>query len=160
MRIWSHWSNPISSSWFKSSGMWLYMVRLKSVETNARATEEISALNQSRGGCNHPTSNWPKQGPYLGPSTPDYLSPLWSDIDHWPYAPGLYSVTGKSWRILHIWLIKYSLRNNSWDFHCEIHMRSGILLSDMNGQAFYIMFYLNHPWTDAIFKLQLALKPG
>ena len=25
MQIWSHWSPPISSSWFKSSGMWLYM---------------------------------------------------------------------------------------------------------------------------------------
>ena len=26
MQIWSHWSTPISSSWFKPSGMWLYMV--------------------------------------------------------------------------------------------------------------------------------------
>ena len=26
MQIWSHWSTPISSSWFKPSGMWLCMV--------------------------------------------------------------------------------------------------------------------------------------
>ena len=30
-----------------------------SFETNTRATEEISALNQSWRGCNRPTSNWP-----------------------------------------------------------------------------------------------------
>ena len=28
MQIWSHWSTSISSSWFKSSGMWLYMAEI------------------------------------------------------------------------------------------------------------------------------------
>ena len=53
-----------------------------------------------------------------------------------------------------------TLQDNSWDFHCGIPMKSGILLSHMNCQTFYAFPYLNYPGTDAIFKLQLALKPG
>ena len=103
-------------------------------ETNTGATEEIPALNQSRRGCNHPTSNWPYKGhqiPYLVPRTADCLSPLWSNTDHWPYAPGVCSVTGMSWWILHSWLIEYPLRDNSLDLHSGICARSGILPSDM-----------------------------
>ena len=37
-------------------------------------------------------------------------------LDYWPYAPGVCSVTGKSWWILHSWLIEYSLWDNSCDF--------------------------------------------
>ena len=66
-------------------------------KTNTGATEEIPALNQSWRGCNHPTSDRPYKGhqvPYLVPRTTNYLSPLWSNTDHWPYAPGVCSVTG------------------------------------------------------------------
>ena len=66
------------------------------------------------------TSNWSYRGhkvPYLVSRTVNCLSPLWSNIEHWPYAPGVCSVTGMSWRILHSWLIEYSLQENSRDLH-------------------------------------------
>ena len=130
-----------------------------SIETNTSATKAIPALNQSWGGCNHPTSYQAHQIPYIVPGTVDYLSPLWSNTEHWPYAPGLCSVTGKSWRILHSWLIEYSLRGNSWDLHNGIPVRSDILLSDMNGQIFWSIPHWNHPRTDANFELQLVPRP-
>ena len=71
-----------------------------SCETNTGAPEEVTASNQSWRGCNHPTSNWPYQGhqiPYLVPRTANWLSPLWSNTDHWPYAAGVCIVTGMSW---------------------------------------------------------------
>ena len=68
-----------------------------------------------------------------------------SDTDYWPYTPGVCSVTGKWWRILHSCLIEYSLWDNSWDLHCGIPARSGILLPDMNGQIFYTIPHLNNP---------------
>ena len=108
--------------------------RSLSRETNTGATKGIPAPNQSWRGCNHPTSNWPYKGHkilYLVPRTTDCLSPLWSNTDHWPYASGVCSVTGMSWWILHSWLIECSLRDNSWDLHCGIPAKSGILLSDM-----------------------------
>ena len=52
-------------------------------------------------------------------------------IDH--MHNGVCSVTGMPWRILHCWLIEYSLWDNSWDMHSGIPTRSGILLCDMNG---------------------------
>ena len=103
-------------------------------ETNTGATEEITAVNQSWRSCNHLTSNRPykvHQVPYLVPRTADCLSPLWSNTNHWPYAPGVCSVTGMLWWILHSWLIEYPVRDNSRDLHCGIPARSGILLSDM-----------------------------
>ena len=57
--------------------------------------------------------------------------PLWSNIDHWPYATGVCTVTGISWRILHSRLVECSLPDNSWGLHSGIPARSGILLSDM-----------------------------
>ena len=101
-------------------------------EINSGATKEIPALNQSWRVCNHPTSNWSYQGhqiPYLVPRTAHCLSPLWSNTQHWSYAPGVCS--GMSWRILHSWLIEYPLRDNSRDMHSGIPAKSGILLSDM-----------------------------
>ena len=59
------------------------------------------------------------------------LSRLWSNTDHWPYAPGVCSVTGMSWWILHSWPIEYPLRDNTRDLHSGIPARSEILLSDM-----------------------------
>ena len=85
-------------------------------ETNTGATEEVPAPNQSWRGCNHQTSNWPYQGhqiPYLVPRTADWLSPLWSNTDHWPYAAGVCIVTGMSWLILHSRLVECSLQDNS-----------------------------------------------
>ena len=60
--------------------------RSLSRETNIGAPGEISAPYQSWRGWNHQTSNWPYEGhqiPYLVPRTTDYLSPLWSNTDHW-----------------------------------------------------------------------------
>ena len=108
--------------------------RSLSRETNIGAPEEIPAPYQSWRGCNHQTSNWPYEGhqiPYLIPMTTDSLSPLWSNTDHWAYAPRMCSVTGMSWWILHSWLIECSLRDNSWNLRSGIPARSGILLSDM-----------------------------
>ena len=101
---------------------------------NIEATKEIPALNQSWRGCNYPTSNWPYQGhqvPYFVSRTTHCLSPLWSNTQHWSYAPGVCSGTGMSWRILHSWLIEYPLRDNSRDMLSGIPARSGILLSDL-----------------------------
>ena len=108
--------------------------RSLSCETNTGATEEVPAPNQNWRGCNHPTSDWPYQGhqiPYLVPRTADWLSPLWSNTDHWPYAAGVCIVTGMSWWIRHSRLVECSLQDNSWDLHSGILVRSGILLSDM-----------------------------
>ena len=100
--------------------------RSLSCETNTGATEEVPAPNQSWRGCNHPTSNWPYQGhqiPYPVPTTANWLSPLWSNTDHWPYAAGVCIVTGMSWWILHSRLVECSLRDNSWDLHSRIPAR-------------------------------------
>ena len=108
--------------------------RSLSCETNTGATEKVRAPNLSWKGCNHPTSNWPYQGhqiSYLVPRTNDWLSPLWPNTDHWPYAAGVCTVTGMSWWILHSRLVECSLRDNSWDLHSGIPARSGIVLSDM-----------------------------
>ena len=108
--------------------------RSLSCETNTGATEEVPAPYQGWRGCNHPTSNWPYQGheiQYLVPRTTNWLSPLWSNTDHWPYAAWVCIVTGMSWWILHSRLVECSLRDNSWDLHSRIPARSGILLSDM-----------------------------
>ena len=108
--------------------------RYLSCKTNTGASEEVPAPNQSWRGCNHPTSNWPYQGhqiPYAVPRTADWLSPLWPNTDHWPYAAGVCIVTGMSWWILHNRLVECSFRDNSWDLHSRIPARSGILLSDM-----------------------------
>ena len=108
--------------------------RSLSCETNTGATEGVPPPNQSWRGCNHPTSNWPYQGhqiPYLVPRTANWLSPLWWNTDHWPYAAGVCIVTGMSWWILHSRLVECSLRDNSWDLLSRIPARSGILLSDM-----------------------------
>ena len=163
--IWSHIRKcPLYR--FEATGQLLYSAvgsnqvgcscawqRSRSFETNTSATKEIPALNQSWRGCNHPTSNWPYQGyqvPYLVPRTAECLSPLWSNTEHWPYAPGVCSVTGMPWRILHSWLIEYPLWDGSWDLHSWIHMRSGILLSDMNGQTFYAIHHWNHPRSNGL----------
>ena len=118
-------------------------------ESNTGATKEIPALNQSWWGCDHPTSNWPCRGhqiPYLVPRTTDCLSPLWSNIEHWPYALGVCSIIWMSWRILHSRIIEYPLWDNSRDLHGEIPTRSGILLSDMNGHTIYTRHHCHH-WT-------------
>ena len=44
---------------------------------------------------------------------------------------------GSVWRMLHSWLIEYSLWDISWDLHCGIPGRSGVLLPDMKGHTFY-----------------------
>ena len=78
--------------------------RSLSLKANTGTTQEIQALNQSWGGCNHPTLNWPYQGqqvPYLVSWAPDCLPELWSDTDHWPYAPRVCGIAGKLWWILH-----------------------------------------------------------
>ena len=100
--------------------------RSLSCETNTGATEEIPAPYQGWRDCNHQTSNWPYQGyqiPHLVPRTTNWLSPLWSNTDHWPYAAGVCIVTGMTWWILQSRLIECSLRDNSWDLHSRISAR-------------------------------------
>ena len=77
---------------------------------------------------------WPYQGhqiPYLVAKTADWLSPLWSNTDHWPHAAGVCIVTRMLWWILHSRLVECSLRDNSEVLHSGIPARSGIILSDM-----------------------------
>ena len=62
--------------------------------------------------------------------------------DYWPYAPGVCSVTGKSWRILHSCLVEYSIWDNSWELHSRIPARSGILLPDMNGHSIQTLTWI------------------
>ena len=74
-------------------------------------------------------------------------------VKHWVltiYAPGVCSITGMSWRILHSWLIEYPLWDNYRDLHSGIPTRSRILLSNMNGQIFYTIHHLNHPRSGGI----------
>ena len=163
MQIWSHWSTPTLAVGSNQVGCRCAWPRFLPRETNTGATKEIPALHQSWRGCDHPTSNWSYQGhqvSYLVPRTTGCLSLLWSNIEHWPYASGVCSITGMSWRILHSWPLEYPLWDNSWDMHCGILTRSGIILCDMNGQIFYTIHHLNHPWSDGICQLQLALRPG
>ena len=60
--------------------------------------------------------------------TANWLSPLWSNFDHWPYAAWVCIVTGLSWWILHSGLVECSFRDNSRDLHSGIPPRSGFLL--------------------------------
>ena len=111
--------------------------RSPSLEANTRSTQEISAPNQSWWGCHHPASNWSYQGhevPYLVPRTSHYLQSLCTDVDHWPHALEMCSSAGNSGWILHCWLFKDPLWEDSWDLHSGIFTRSRILLSDMNCQ--------------------------
>ena len=131
-------------------GVGLYMTEI-SIFWNqcSGTTKEIPALHQIWGGCNHPTSNWSyqgNQGPYLVPRTTDYLPPLWSSADHWPYASGVCNVTGKSW---HSSLTGYSLRDSSRDLHSGVPTRSGILF-DLNDQTCNIIPNVYHPRIDAV----------
>ena len=119
-------SNQVGCSYFWQRSL--------SCETNTGATKEVPAHSQSWTGCNHPTSNWPYHGhqiPQFVPRTTDWLSPLWSNTDYWPYAAGVCIVAEMLWWILHSRLIKCSLQDNSWDLHSGIPVKSGILLSDM-----------------------------
>ena len=123
--------SAVGSNQFGCNWTWqIYFSR----ETNTGATVEISALSQSWRSYTHTTSIWlykTHEVLYLVSRTTDCLSPLWSNTEHCPYALGMCSVTVISWRILHSWLIEYSLRDNSRDLHSGIPARSGILLSDM-----------------------------
>ena len=68
---------------------------------------------------------------HLVPRTANWLSPLWSNTDYWPYAAGVCIVTGMSWWTLHSRLVECSLRDNFWDLHTRVPAKTGILLSDM-----------------------------
>ena len=87
--------------------------------------------------------------PYLVPGTDYYLPPLWSNADHSPYAPVVYSVAGNSWQILNSWLIEYSIRRSFRNLQSGVYVRSATLLSDFNDQTFHAIPHLNRPQTDA-----------
>ena len=93
-----------------------YTCPLYRYETTGQLLHSEVGSNQMGCSCTWP-ANW--------------LSPLWSNTDHWPYAAGVCIVTGVSWWILHSRLIECSLRDNSWDLHNRVPVRSGILLSEM-----------------------------
>ena len=125
-------------------------------ETNTRTIQEIPAPDQSWGGCDNPTSNWPYQGhkiPYLVPRTTDCLPALWPDSDHWTHTPGMYSVATKSRWVLHSWLIEDPLWDDPWGLHGRVSERSWILLSDMKGHISNTTFYSNQSSNDYILKL-------
>ena len=124
---WSHWF--ISYDSYKHELWYHYGIeRIQFLYNGSLSRTEEVVITRLRIG---------HQSPYLGPWTPNYLPPLWTDTDNWPYAPGLRSDTGKSWWIQHGWLIEYPLQNNSQDLYNGIPTRSGILRSDMNGQTLY-----------------------
>ena len=128
MQIWNHWSTPVHQFVQIHGDAAVHDLRYLSIETNTRVTEEIPALNQNGRGYNHPTSNWPYYDhldPSLVPGTADCLSPLWWNADHWPYASEVCYATGKSWWILHCWLMKYSLRDSSRDLHSNFLQEAG-----------------------------------
>ena len=53
--------------------------------------------------------------------------------DHWTHIPAMYSVTAKSWWVLHNWLIEGHLWDDPWGLHNRVSERSWIILSDPNG---------------------------
>ena len=129
-------------------------------ETNTGTSKEIQAFNQRWKGCNHPSSNWSYKGhivPYLVPRTADCLSPLWSNTEHWPYVPGVCSVTRMSWRILHSWLIEYYLRENSWDLHIIIPTRSGKMRATL--RHIYLCRTANMSWRTCVVVKQIQSNP-
>ena len=82
--------------------------RSLSRETNTGVTDKIPVPNQSWRGRNHPTSNWPYKGhqiPYLVRRTTNCFI-VTIMVKHWPYGPGVGSVTGMSWWRSHRWLIE------------------------------------------------------
>ena len=133
-----------SCAWQRSSPCETTMGHPKKFEQWTRA-EEVVITRLRIGHTKATKSNSLSRGPPT-----DCLSPLWSNIEHWPYAPGVCSITGMSWRKLYSWLIECPLWDNSRDFHSGIPTRSGILLSELNGQTIYTIRHLNHPWSDGI----------
>ena len=99
--------------------------------------------DQTRGDDNYSTPNWTYQSSqflYPVPRTVDYFSPLWADSVHWPDAPWVCNITGKSWWILHSWCIENPLWGNSralhiaiseWNFYliCDCDMNNKIMQS-------------------------------
>ena len=80
--------------------------------------------------------------------TTDNLPALWPDhrtSDHRTHAPGLYSVTTKSWWILYCWLTGDPLWDNPRGLYSQVSERSWILLSDMNGHIPRTTPNLNQP---------------
>ena len=114
--------------------------RSLSLNANTGTTQEIQALNQSWGGCNHSTLNWPYQGhqvPYLVSWTLDCLPSLWSDTDHWPYAPRVCGIAGKWW-----WIQTSNSLNTLFETIPEICIveflqKAGFLYLISNGQPFW-----------------------
>ena len=101
-----------------------------SPEINTRTTQDISAPDQSWGGCDNPTTNWPYQGHkilYLVQRTTNCLPALWPDSDNWVCTPWMYSVATKSWWVLHSWLIEDPLWDDPGSLHNIISERSWIL---------------------------------
>ena len=152
----SFWHNSISPSDLDS------MVRLgqfvQRLKAAMRYIYSCRTANMSWGTCvvvKQIKSNQ-IQSPYLVSRTPDYLSPLWSNTGHWPYDPGVCSVTEKLWRILHSWLIEYSLRDNSWDLYCGIRAGCGIVLIWMTRHSIKFLTWIT-PEQMQIVLLQLAL---
>ena len=113
--------------------------RSESPETNTRTTQDISAPDQSWGGCDNPTMNWPYQGHkiwYLVPRTTNCLPALWPDSDNWAHTPGVYSVATKSWWVLHSWLIEDHLWDDPGACIIEFMREAGF---------YYLIWMARHP---------------
>ena len=98
----NHWSPPTFRCWFKPSiavhGRDLYLVKPtlgppKKFQHLTRAEEVV--ITRLRIGHTKATKS-----PYLVPRTVNWLSPLSSNTDHWPYAAGVCVVTLSSRQFL------------------------------------------------------------
>ena len=119
--------------------------RSVSPETNTKTTQGISTPDQSWGGCDNPTPNWPYQGhkiPYIVPRTTNCLPALWPDSDNWAYTSGMYSVATKSWWVRHSWLIEDPL----WDDPRGLHIKF------LREAGFYYLIWM------AIYPIQLFIQ--
>ena len=112
-------------------------------------TIEIPALNQSWRVCDHPTSNWP---PSVISCPDDHQLLVNTVVKHWALTICSWivqyyrNVVTNTTQLTH-WIPSW---DNSRDLHSGIPTRSGILLSDMNGQIFYAINHMNHPGSDVI----------
>ena len=104
---WNRGSTPTSTVGSNQARCSCTWQRYLSLETNHRATEEIPVFYQSWRGCNHPTLNCHQVLHVFirEPPTSLYCDQMLT-INH-KYAPGVWSVTGMSWRIIRSWLIEY-----------------------------------------------------
>ena len=117
------WSTPKFDRKLKPSGVYLYMVEICISRNQHQGHPKIAVPDESLGGCDNSTLNWPYQDhiiPYLVLSTTECLPALCPDSDHWTHTPGMHSMAAKSWWILHNSLIGDPLWDDPWGLHAVV----------------------------------------